>query len=294
MKHTFILRECFVTLLLIGSIATLSAQEAKEKGRVIIDLSYHQRDAEMPLLRAYAKSKINKKYLPVKGAFINFFMGEETAAGYLGSAKTNRVGVSSLPVPARAKVALDSLNRFMFIATVTGSDLFETASTELEIAKARIELSLQEEDSIRTIKAKVFAKQDSDWVVVPETELKFVVIRQFSDLPISEDVYQTDENGEVTAEFTLSIPGSETGDIDLGVKIEDHEMYGNLLVTKVCNWGLPLKPDNSFAKRTLWATRDKTPLWLLIFPNLIIVGVWATIFFLIYQIVQIRKIGNAN
>ena len=62
-----------------------------------------------------------------------------------------------------------------------------------------------------------------------------------------------------------------------------NEAYGSLVSTKTAKWGQPRVPDNSFAKRTLWATRDKTPLWLLIFPNLIIVTVWGIIFYLVYS-----------
>ena len=97
------------------------------------------------------------------------------------------------------------------------------------------------------------------------------------------------------ASASLAMP---QGNIDIGAKIDDHEMYGSLVSTKAAKWGVPLNPDNSFAKtfakRTLWATRDKTPIWLLVFPNLIIVSVWGIIFFLIYQITRIIKLGKAN
>jgi hypothetical protein len=109
-----------------------------------------------------------------------------------------------------------------------------------------------------------------------------------------EDSYSTDKNGEVSAGFTLSLPGDAQGNIMIGAKIDDHEVYGNLVSSKIAKWGLPRVPDNSFAKRTLWSTRDKTPLWLLIFPNLIIISVWGIIFYLFYQIARIIKIGRAN
>lgn len=294
MKDTFILQYFAAGLLLIGSFAPLQAQEGKQKSVVIIDLSYHQQDTMMPVLRAYAKSRVDKRFQSVEGVVVNFFIGEETTAGYLGSATTNRLGVGSLHFPARKKAAWDTLNNFLFLATITGSNQFEDTSTELEITKARIELSLQEEDSIRTVSAKVFEKQDSGWVQVPEVELKFMVMRQFKNLPISEDVYETDENGEASAEYILSIPGDETGSINLGAKIDEHELYGSITATKSSPWGLPLAPDNSFKKRTLFATRDKTPIWLLVFSNLMIIAVWGIIFYLLYQIVEIRKIGKAN
>ena len=150
-----------------------------------------------------------------------------------------------------------------------------------------------------TIHAKVLAFQDTGWVAQPETEIKLVVRRLMSDLSATEEeTFTTDKNGEASAEFSLSIPGDAQGNIDIGAKIDDHEMYGSLVSTKAAKWGVPLNPDNSFAKtfarRTLWATRDKTPIWLLVFPNLIIVSVWGIIFFLIYQITRIIKLGKAN
>ena len=143
------------------------------------------------------------------------------------------------------------------------------------------------------------AFQDTGWVAQPETEIKLVVRRLMSDLSATEEeTFTTDENGEVSAEFSLIIPGDAQGNIIIGAKIDDHEMYGSLVSTKTAKWGvqpiLTIVPRNSFAKRTLWATRDKTPLWLLIFPNLIIVTVWGIIFYLIYQITRIIKLGRAN
>jgi hypothetical protein len=199
----------------------------------------------------------------------------------------------------RFKDQWDSLASFTFIGTLTQNDSFENQSTELEISKAKIELTLEEADSVRTIHAKVLAFQDTGWVAQPETEIKLVVRGLMSDLSETEEKpFTTDENGEASAEFSLAIPGDAQGNIIIGAKIDDHEMFGSLVSTKAAKWGVPLNPDNSFAKsfakRTLWATRDKTPIWLLVFPNLIIVSVWGIIFYLVYQISRIIKLGKAN
>ncbi|MDH5251467.1 MAG: hypothetical protein OEW40_20905, partial [Cyclobacteriaceae bacterium] len=168
-------------------------------------------------------------------------------------------------------------------------------SVEIDIAKARITLTLEEEDSVRMIYAKLSALEDSSWTDVPETEIKFIVRRLLSDLSGGEEeLYTTDESGEASSQFDLTIPGDVNGNIIIGAKIDDNELYGNLVATKIVKWGVPVVKDNSFAKRSLWATRDKTPLWLLIFPNLIIAGVWGMIFYLIYLIYRISKLGKAD
>ncbi len=285
-----------IIILIFCNISSgVQAQDAKEKRTIRIDLSFHQQNDELPYLKVNAKTKNGKKFEPVAGIDANLFINEETAEGFMGRIKTNNNGIGSLKLPDKFRSLWDSTQNLKFIATVTSNDDFEDQSSEIEIAKARIELILEKEDSLRMMHAKLMAMQDGNWIEVPDTEIKLVVRRLLSDLTAGEEeIYTTDEKGEVSTEFTLQIPGDADSNIIIGAKIEDNELYGNLVTTKVSDWGLPLKPDKSFAKRTLWATRDKTPLWLLIFPNLIIASVWGVIFYLIYQISQIRKIGKAK
>jgi len=280
-------------LLFSAICVTLQAQDEKDKANIRIDLAYHQRNNDLPVLMGSAKTKSGRRFEPVDSVTINLFFNEETQEGFIGRVTTNNKGIGSLQIPKRFKGSLESSSSYTFIATVTSDVRFEDASTEIEISKARIELNLESHDSTRIMTAKVLTEQDSGWAEVPETEMKFVVSRLLSNLNAGEEeTYTTDENGEATSEFSLQIPGDMEGNILVGAKIEDNELYGNLITTKVVNWGLPMKADDSFVKRTLWSTRDKTPLWLLIFPNLIIASVWGVIFYLIHQIARIRKMGD--
>lgn len=270
-------------------------QENAEKGTINIYLGYHQRNNDLPVMKVSAKTKKDRKFEAVEGVEVNVFFNTESSQGFIGRVKTNYLGNASLSLPARFKAQWDSLTNFKFIGTLTQNDRFEDQSSELEITKAKIELTLEDVDSVRTIRAKVLAYQDTGWVAQPDTEIKLVVRGMMSDLRATEEeTFTTDENGEVSAEFTLRVPGDTQGDIIIGAKMDEHEMYGSVTSAKTVKWGLPRAPDNSFAKRTLWATRDKTPLWLLIFPNLIIVTVWGIIFYLVYQITRIIKLGKAN
>ncbi|HEY5825129.1 MAG TPA: hypothetical protein VIT44_12215, partial [Cyclobacteriaceae bacterium] len=285
----------FIVMALCSIVILAQAQDKTEKGTISIGLTYHQLNTNLPVIKVSAKTKKEKKFQPVEGAEINLFFNAETSPGFMGKIKTNNHGAGSFTLPERFKNQWDSLNSFTLIGTLTQNDAFEDQSTELEIAKAKIELTVNEADSVRTILAKVLAFQDTGWVAQPETEIKLVVRRLMSDLNATEEeTFTTDENGEASAEFNLSLPGDAHGNITIGAKIDDNEMYGSLVSTKIVNWGLPLVPDDSFAKRTLWATRDKTPIWLLVFPNVIIVSVWGIIFFLIYQIARIIKLGKTS
>lgn len=282
-----------VLLLLMGW--RLKAQEENGKASIRIALAYYQTDEALPVIKVTASTKKDQKYVPVANTEVNLFFNEETAGGFMGRVTTNDRGLASLALPVKFKTSWDSMIFFKFIGTVTGNKQFEDEAAEMEITKARIELSLTEEDSIRTIKAALHAYTDSGLVSVPETDLLLVVSRLLSDIGAGEEeFYTTDENGEVSAPFIFKFPGDETGNIRMGAKIEDHELYGNLKTTQNIQWGTPMLADHSFAKRSLWATRDKTPIWLLIFPNLLIIGVWGTIVYLINLILKIRKLGKTS
>ena len=286
-----------ITMVLCLIVFLGQAQDKAAKGTIKIDLTYHQLNNDLPVIKVSAKTKKEKKFQPVEGVVINLFFNAETSQGFMGRVRTNNNGAGSLSMPVRFKDQWDSLYGFKFIGTLIQNDSFDDQSTELEITKAKIELTLEDNDS--TIHAKLLAFQDTGWVAQPETEIKLVVRRLMSDLSATEEeTFTTDKNGEASAEFNLSIPGDAQGNIIIGAKIDDHEMFGSLVSAKAAKWGVPLDPDDSFAKsfakRTLWATRDKTPLWLLIFPNLIIVTVWGIIFYLLYQINRIRKLGRTN
>jgi hypothetical protein len=267
-----------------------SSTYSQEKKSLIINLSYHRLNNDLPVLVADAKTKNGRRWEPVEGAYINFFINQEDADGYLGRVKTNTHGNGSLRLPEKVKSIFEEQNPTTFIATSTSNSEYEDSQSEIEIYKAKIALEISEEDSVKEMKATLLVFEDSVWNAVPETEVKFVVKRTLKDFPASEeDSYTTDENGDAIANFELRIPGDEDGNILIGAKIEDNDMYGNLIVTQNVKWGVASQQDNSFSKRTLWATRSKTPYWLLIFPNMIIAGVWGSIIYLIYLIIKIKK-----
>ncbi|MBK5277453.1 MAG: hypothetical protein JJE09_01190 [Bacteroidia bacterium] len=271
------------------------AQDEKDKNAIKVDLAYYQLDNALPILVASAKTKNGKKFEPVDSVDIYLYFNEESTVGFIGKIRTNDKGIGKLSLPERFRSDWATLPSSTFIATITGNERFKDASTEIEIAKAKIELTAEEKDSVRIITAKVLAFQDSSWIVVPETEIKLVVRRLLSDIKVGEDdSFTTDDDGVASTEFNLTIPGDGDGNIFIGAKIDDNDTYGNLVTTKVMKWGAPLERDDSFEARTLWATRDKTPLWLLIFPNLIIASVWGIIFYLLYLITRIIKLGKTN
>jgi len=95
--------------------------------------------------------------------------------------------------------------------------------------------------------------------------MKVAVKRLGGDLVVSEEeTYTTDSLGMIEAEFGRdSLPGDEKGNLILVAKIDENEELGNLAVEKTVPWGIAMKTTNDFDQRSLWATGNKAPVWLL-------------------------------
>lgn len=172
----------------------------------------------------------------------------------------------------------------LFLITLSGL-LF---AQDDEVHKAvTIKLSFTEEDSIKTCSALVM----EDTMPVKEIEVKFYVKRLFSLLPIGKGS-ETDESGSASVEFPSDLPGDKDGNLEVVAKIEDDESYGTVEVYENVKWGIRPSPEhNEWGNRSLSASREKAPTYLIIASNLIIAVIWGTIFYVFIQIFRIRKKG---
>lgn len=150
---------------------------------------------------------------------------------------------------------------------------------------AKIELTYTVEDSINKCTATVTC----DGLPVKEVDVHFYVKRLYSNLPIG-SVKATDETGKVTVDFPSDLPGDKNQMLQVIAQLEDDEVYGNSKVNSEVKWGKKIEvvPD-LWDSRSLSASREKAPLFLIIVSNIIITGIWGTIFYVIYQVFRIKK-----
>src|SRR6185436_20890645 len=141
---------------------------------------------------------------------------------------------------------------------------------------------------------KVEALSNGKWAPVKDVELKASIKRLGGDLGINDKAsFTTDSLGEVKGEFKRdSIPGDANGNVVLVAKVEDNDNYGNLSIEKTVKWGAPFKYVSTFDERSLFATRDRAPIWLLFIVFVVVTIVWGTLIYLVIQIFKIRKLGR--
>lgn len=281
-------------LLMLLSAVNLPAQEAEPR-ELLLDLSYFMTKERIPYLKVRAREKVERQFIPQKNISTSIYIGEESESGLLGKLKTNIKGEANVVIPPSFKTVWDATETLTFIVVSESTEIFESATTELQITKARIEIDTLTEDEIRNVIVKVTELKNGEWLPAADVEVKLSVRRLLGNLPVNDEgTFTTDEEGIITAEFLRdSLPGDINGDLILIARTEDHETFGNIFTEKIVPWGTPfIQESGFFKKRTLWASQNRSPFWLLGLAYIIIGGVWGTLIYLILQLFKIRKLGR--
>lgn len=278
-------------ILLVGVLAPGSLWGQADTARLEprIGVSYFQDGDDLPYLTGRVRVKRDKGWEPVKWVIVNLFLNEETKLGMMGNITTDTKGGGKYILPEKFKAAWDSLDEYTFIARIKGDSQVEDGEESITIKRSRLEVTAETVDSVRMVTITLTQRDHGKWVPVPEVELKAFIDRQFGKLPLGEETYTTDDAGKVALEFNVQIPGDQDGNIRVGAWIEDHDDFGNRTALTTVAWGLPLHHADGFDKeRTLWSTRDKAPVWLILLSNGMILIVWGVIFYLVYLIFKIK------
>lgn len=271
----------------------VSAQE-KEEAEELIKLNYFTVNNGVQYLILENSLKTGRKTEPLKNKVFKLYLNSNTPENLIGKVSTDKNGKAKSFLPPSLKVAWAESTNPTFIAVADGKE--DEIAAELAISKSKIQLDTLTTDGIRSITATVMQLSDSVWVPAADVEMKVGVQRLGGILSAGDDeTYTTDSSGTATMEFTKdSLPGDQKGNFVLVAKIQENDLFGNLIVEKTVPWGIAVKPDTSFfEQRTLWTTRFRTPIWLLIMAYSIFIGVWGTIIYLVTQIVKIKKLGVA-
>jgi len=281
-----------MTLLLAGIVCF--AQDST-KNELQLNVSYYQPQNNIPYVLVTTKTKIERKFIGVKDLKVNVYLNEVSDSNLLESFQSDITGEERIYIPTSFKGVWDATSSLTFIAVTAANKEFDETKSEAAITKAKIEIDTSRTDEAKNITVSVKELQNGEWVPAKGVELKIAVKRSIGNLPIGdEESYTTDSTGSVTAEFKRdSLLGNNKGNFILVARTEDNEKFGNLFAEKNVNWGVAPIFDNSFDQRSLWATRSKTPIWLLGLAGSIIAGVWGTIIYLILQMIKIRKMGRA-
>ncbi len=284
--------KCFAVvagLVLSAAIQGHAAQQ-DQKSRARLYLTYFKYSPTDRYLNIKVITRKERRNVPVEDVKIEFYLGEKSSAGYLGSIMTDREGQGSLLLPLSFYAAADTLLSYLFVATLTDNSEYLDTDMELEIIDASIELHGIVQDSQRTVQAIVRVRDSTlALVTVPDVPLNFLVERPLSLLPIS-DLKRTGDKGIAMSQFPSDLPGDREGYVTVVVKIDDHDPYGTVLQRETLRWGIPTSFDDKSQKRSLWSARANTPIPLLLLVNGLILVTWGIMIYIVRELLQIKHI----
>jgi hypothetical protein len=285
-------------LILAGVMPNVAAgQQDSIAQKEIIKLHYFNSNNSLQYLVLESLLKKGKQTEAQKGKEFKIFLDKDQPENLVAKLSTDNNGKAKAILPPELKNTWDSAAQHTFLVVSEANSKEDKTTTEFTLTKAKISIDTSSQDGTKNISVAVMKYENSSWVPVKDVEMKIGIERLGGILPAGgEDSYTTDSTGTATSEFKKEgLPGDEHGNLLLIARVEDNDELGNLVVEKTVPWGVAIQRDNSFfSQRALWSTRFRTPLWLLFMAYSIVIGVWGTIFYLIIQLIKIRKLAASS
>jgi len=115
------------------------------------------------------------------------------------------------------------------------------------------------------------------------------VKRYFGNMQLG-DAKMTNDRGEVIFDFPADLPPDKKGGLDLMAMVNDKSGSMNEAQVRVrLETMKPAAIPGLLETRSWWSARDKAPIWVILVYSLSVLIVWGFIFYIIYSVVQIRK-----
>lgn len=262
---------------------------AQEKKSARLSVSYIKDNVEDSYISAKVKFKEDKQYFPAKNLQLSLYKiiknedeKIDDVSKKLASVSTNQDGEAIFYLKSHN---FNSEEKF-FEVKIENDQNYMDKSTEISFKDAEIIASVSQKDSIHTIKINLV---DNKKEPIASEYISVKLKRLFGLMNIgSEDLYKTDEDGEVTIEIEDNLY-SKNGIIEIVVKLDDSDEYGTIIEHLKADIGVIMESKDSYDERTMWATAAKAPLYILILPNLILVAIWSILVFLIFNLYRIYK-----
>lgn len=234
------------------------------------------------------KNKEDRKdILPIYNAEIKFFNVLNEEEVLLGTSKTSQEGIAQITLPENQKYLTDETGNINLTARFEGNEALEESSAELIVKNIRLELNLEEIDSVKMVLITAFTFDESGAEIpLEETDVIIYVQGMLSKMKIAEG---TISEGAFEFEMPTNLPGDKNGNLTVFSIIEEHEEYGTVIQKKNIKWGV-FEKQITKAKNTLWSSA--APIWMYVVLTILLVGVWANYIYTFINLFKIKKEGE--
>jgi len=256
------------------------------KNRVRIKADYTKVMNSQSYLDIKVISRIDRQMQDVPDIELDVYYEFDNDEFPLGTAKTDMSGKSRFILPPLTEIQADTAGIYTLGVSFGGNDLFKRGSRSVSFKDANITTELMEIDSTNYIKATLTDAISQS--PLAESLMRVQIQRLIRPLKIGEDFTYTDDNGTILVPVEEGIPGLD-GILNIEVLLPESDVYGTVKAIAEAPFGVPIVQDTSFNERSLWASRDKTPYFILIFTILLLILTWGPIFYLVRNLYRIYK-----
>jgi len=270
-----------LSVLVVGMFSLASnAQDKKFKARLSVDYIYVM--GETPYLEVATKFKGEDGYEPCQELTLNVYNQiNEDSIQLEGAITTNSKGIARFNIENIR--SSDTIIAHSYIIKIEDSKKFKKAEKEINFLESTIKADVVEIDSVNTIKAIL---TDGLGEPIEGAKLKINIQRLFAPMAIGRS-YKTNGAGEIFVPLEESFSGVD-GQLVFEVFV-DSKKYGTVTYLLKTSIGDQIRDLSTFNQRTMWSPPSKTPWFLLIFPNLLLAGIWIVILVLVRNMYKIYK-----
>ena len=265
-------------------VLPISAQKKKERLRIG---AVYTKIMDGPVyLDLSTSARIDRSNVDVPDIDLEVYYEVDGEEHPLGEIRTGSDGKARYTLENLGQIQPDSTGLFILGASFGGNDTFRRASRSMEFRDAAIRAELQEQDSVHYI-AATFSDVALD-SLVEDVLINVNVKRMFRPLRISEEFLMTDAEGSILVPIPADIPGKD-GMLEIEVVLEENDTYGIVKTSLEAQVGTPIVYNSTYDQRAIWARSSKTPIFILIFTGILVLGSWGLILYLIINMYKIAK-----
>lgn len=278
-----------IGILLFALNATvLHAQEQKSAR---LSLSYVKNNIKGSFIKATVKYRENRQYFPASNLELNLYKitnqtddDTQNVSEKINTETTNQDGEAYFYLNNKNFGADEQF----YEVKIENDNNYEDNAEIISFKDVNIEASVTQEDSLKTIHIKLV---DANNEPLENEMLKVELKRLFGNMKIGdEEFYETDEDGEIVLDIEEKL-FSKSGNLEFIIKLDESEEYGTVVENLKADFGSVMESKDTFNERTMWASAAKAPLYILIIPNVLLVGIWGVILGLIFNLYRIYKNG---
>lgn len=265
-------------------LLTISVRvNAQYKARLSVE--YHKIIGDRSFISVAAKFKGDDGYEPATMLPLTIYNEiSDDSLALIGEITTDMKGDAQLAIDLSAFPKVDSVVKYTYVVKIEDSDKFKNAKKSVSFMDVDLKAEAIVKDSLDHISATLV---DAIGNPLKGVKLSVTLERLFAPLGIGESSYKTAKDGTILVPIEEPLPGVD-GILTFEVML-DSKKYGVVSYKLEAPIGVQIVDKSTFDQRTMWSPPTKTPLFLWIFPNLIILGIWGVILLLLVNLVKIYK-----